>query len=246
MASSTQGAEVQLVVFDMAGTTVQDHQEVQQCFFVAADRTGLQADAAQVNAMMGWSKKRVFQTLWQQQIGADHPSYAERVEDSYAIFRETLEQHYRTQPVQPTDGCLETFAWLRSQGIKIALNTGFYREVTNIILQRLGWDEGLNADYVGSGGSPIDVSVTPSEIYNAEGRPAPYMIQKAMYKLGIRDPQTVIVVGDTPSDLEAGFNAHCRMALGVTNGTHTQAQLALYPHHGLLDSLHDLKATLVG
>ena len=232
---------IQLVVFDMAGTTVRDENEVYNCFMQAAETTGLTATDKQIVAMMGWSKKLVFQTLWAEQIGEEHPDYQAKVEASYAQFKEALENHYRTQPVQPTAGCLDLFAWLKSQNIQIALNTGFYREVTDIILQRLGWDRGLNSSYVGSPNSTIQASVTPSEIYNNEGRPAPYMLQKAMYTLGVKDPQTVIALGDTPADLEAGINAHCFWSLGVTHGTHTREQLKNYPNHGLLDSLDELK-----
>ncbi|NBD34077.1 MAG: HAD family hydrolase [Cyanobacteria bacterium] len=232
---------IQLVVFDMAGTTIKDENEVYDCFVQAAQKSGLVASRDRIVGMMGWSKKLVFQTLWTEQIGKDHPDYSAKVETSYAEFREILESHYRTQPIQTTVGCLEVFAWLKSQNIKIALNTGFYREVTNIILKRLGWDQGLDSNYIGSKKSVIQASVTPSEIYNHEGRPAPYMIQKAMYKLGVRDPQRVIAVGDTPADLEAGINAHCFWSLGVTYGTHTKDQLKSYPHHALLDSLVTLQ-----
>jgi len=234
---------IQLIVFDMAGTTVCDRQEVAQCFFAAADSTGLQAEPERIVGMMGWAKRQVFETLWAEQLGTEHPGLGERVEASYSTFKTVLEEHYRTQPVEPTEGCLETFAWLQASGVAIALNTGFYRAVTDIILQRLGWDRGLNEAYVGSTDTTIQVSVTPSEIYGHEGRPAPFMIQKAMYRLGVTDPKRVVVVGDTPSDLEAGMNAHA-WSLGVTNGTHTRSQLAPHPNHGLLDSLYDLKETL--
>ncbi|HEY9641302.1 MAG TPA: HAD hydrolase-like protein [Coleofasciculaceae cyanobacterium] len=234
-------AKVQLVVFDMAGTTVKDANEVEHCFDVAAKATGLQVDRDRLRALMGWSKKRVFQTLWSEQMDKADPQYPAQVEASYQQFKTVLEHHYLTQPVQPTAGCLELFDWLKSQGIQIALNTGFYREVTNIILDRLQWNQGLDGTYMGSEHSLIQASVTPSEIYNQEGRPAPYMIQKAMYQLGILDPQTVIAIGDTPSDLQAGINAGCRLSLAVTNGTHTREQLEPHPHHGLLSSLSDLK-----
>lgn len=238
-------AKVELIVCDMAGTTVKDENEVQRCFMEAADATGLQADPAKVQFMMGWSKKLVFETLWRDQIGADHPVYPTRVDASFEQFKTLLEDHYRTQPVEPTEGCLELFDWLKSQGIKIALTTGFYRVVTNMILERLGWNRGLNSDYVGSSDSLIQVSVTPSEIYNSEGRPAPFMIQKAMYRLGVTNPKTVVNIGDTPSDMESGFNAHCLLSLGITNGTHKQEQLELYPHDGLLSSLHELKEHII-
>jgi phosphonatase-like hydrolase len=234
-------SKVRLVVFDMAGTTVKDANEVEQCFDAAAKATGLQADSDRIRSMMGWSKKQVFQTLWAEQIGETDPRYAAQVEASYQRFKAVLEHHYLTQPVQPTEGCLDLFDWLKSQEIKIALNTGFYREVTNIILDRLQWNQGLDQHYVGSENSLIQASVTPSEIYNSEGRPAPYMIQKAMYPLGIHNPQTVIAIGDTPSDLQAGINAGCLLSLAVTNGTHSRKQLEPYTNQGLLNSLIDLQ-----
>ena len=120
------------------------------------------------------------------------------------------------------------------------MNTGFYRKVTDIILNRLAWDKGLDNNYIGSEYSIIQVSVTPDEIYNNQGRPAPYMIQKAMYKLGIKDSKQVIHIGDTPVDLAAGINANCLLSLAVTNGTHTREQLQQYPNDGLLDSLLEL------
>ncbi|MFB2834880.1 HAD family hydrolase [Floridanema evergladense] len=237
-------SNIKLVVCDMAGTTVRDDREVEYCFFKAAEQTDLTASSDRVVAMMGLPKKRVFQTLWQEQIGCDRPDYQTKVETSFAAFKDILETHYRTQPVAPTEGCLDLFTWLKSQGIKIALTTGFYREATNIILERLGWNQGLNSDYIGSDSSLIQASVTPSEIFNNEGRPAPYMIQKAMYQLGIIDSKTVIAIGDTPSDLAAGINANCLYSFGVTNGTHTREQLAAYPNDGLFASLSEFQTKL--
>ncbi len=235
---------IKLIVCDMAGTTVKDEREVEQCFFEAAEHTGLSASSEKVVAMMGLPKKLVFQTLWHEQIGKEHPDYIVNVEASFAKFKDVLESHYQTQPVEPTEGCLELFAWLKSQGIKIALTTGFYREVTNIILGRLGWNQGLNSEYVGSEESIIQVSVTPSEIFNTEGRPAPYMLQKAMYKLGIVDSKTVVNIGDTPSDLEFGINGNCLYSFGVTNGTHTREQLEACPNDGLFSSLREFQEKL--
>jgi phosphonatase-like hydrolase len=237
-------ANIQLIVFDMAGTTVRDDDEVLHCFFEAAQQTGLVADRDRVNAMMGLPKKVVFQTLWADQMGANHPDYPEKVEASYDRFRDVLETHYRTQPVEPTAGCLELFDWLRDREIAIALTTGFYREVTDIILKRLGWAAGLDSCYVGTPQTTIQCSVTPSEIYGTEGRPAPFMIQKAMYRLGISDSKSVVVIGDTPSDLAAGRHAGCLYACGVTNGTHTEAQLSEHPNDGLFASLAEFQSKL--
>lgn len=233
-----------LVVCDMAGTTVKDEREVEKCFFQAADQTGLKASSEKVVAMMGLPKKVVFQTLWQEQIGQNHPDYTANVESSFAAFKVAIESHYKTSSIVPTDGCLELFAWLKAHRIKIALTTGFYRTVTNIILNRLGWDQGLNGDYIGPSDALIQASVTPSEIYDQEGRPAPYMIQKAMYKLGVLDSKAVVSIGDTPADLAAGINANCLYSFGITNGTHTREQLMAYPNDGLFPSLREFNNKL--
>jgi phosphoglycolate phosphatase-like HAD superfamily hydrolase len=70
------------------------------------------------------------------------------------------------------------------------------------------------------------------------------MIQKAMYRLGIDDPKAVVVIGDTPADLAAGRHAGCRYSCGVTNGTHSAAQLARYPQDGLFSNLAEFQAKL--
>ena len=235
---------LQLIIFDMAGTTVRDAHEVEACFAQAAVATGLRASAARILAVQGQAKRAVFEQLWREQLGAEVPpaELTPYVEHSYQVFREVLEAHYRTQPVLPTEGCLELFAYLKSQGIRIALTTGFYREVTDIILHRLGWDVNLDAQRRGNRHSVIDLSISSDEV--AEGRPAPLMIEKAMQIFGITDPRQVWNVGDTPSDLESGRRAGCARSLGLANGTHTREQLAACANDGLLVSLTELRQLL--
>ena len=236
--------ELQLLIFDMAGTTVRDEHEVEACFAQAAAATGLRASAARILAVQGQAKRAVFEQLWREQLGAAAAATAltSCVDHSYQVFREVLEAHYRTATVLPTEGCLALFAYLKSRGIRIALTTGFYREVTDLILQRLGWDVHLDARRRGSRHAVIDLSISSDEV--AEGRPAPLMIQKAMQVFGITDPRQVWNVGDTPSDLESGRRAGCSRSLGLVNGTHTRAQLAACPNDGLLASLTELQELL--
>ena len=235
-------ADWDLVVFDMAGTTVRDRSEVEACFLQAARETELPADSEQIVSMMGWSKRLVFETLWKQQGLPDPQVLQRRVDRSYAAFRTILEQHYETQAVEPSAGCLDCFDWLREQGIAVALTTGFYRRVTDIILGRLGWDAGLDADYRGSDDTRIQASVASDQV--AAGRPAADMIHRAMELTGVDDPARVVKVGDTPSDLQAGRAAECGLVLGVTNGTHSADQLGAHDSDGLLGSLSELPARL--
>ncbi|AWM31874.1 HAD family hydrolase [Hymenobacter nivis] len=233
-------ASLQLVVFDMAGTTVRDQHEVEACFAQAAAATGLRATAARILAAQGQAKRFVFEALWREQLGGGvRLSVLEaQVDESYHAFRRILEAYYRTAAVVPTAGCLELLAFLRGRGVRVALTTGFYRAVTDLLLHRLGWDAGLDTQYRGTAHSFIDLSVASDEV--AAGRPAPLMIQKAMQVFGITDPQSVYNVGDTPSDLESGRRAGCARSLGVVNGTHTRQQLAACPNDGLFASLAEL------
>ncbi len=235
--------QIEMVVFDMAGTTVCDKNEVEKCFVAAAENTGLEYCLENIISMMGWSKRLVFETLWKQNLpGEKNDLIQQKTDTSYNEFKAILEKHYKTEPVFPTDGTLEIFAFLKSQGIKIVLTTGFYRNVTDIILTRLGWGKGLDNNYIGGSRSVIDLSVSSDQVPN--GRPAPDMIFRAMQLLGVKDAKKVIKIGDTPSDLQAGKNANCLLSLGVTNGTHTKEQLEQYPNDGLIENISQLKQFL--
>ena len=227
--------EIKLVVLDMAGTTVADQHEVEYCFKQAAIKNELHSSDERILALQGYAKLYVFTLLWTEQLGEGDSRISALALQSYQDFKAILENHYRTQPVYPTEGCIELFEALHAKGIKIALTTGFYREVADIILGRLGWVPSLQAT------DGIHLSVTPDEV-NGEGRPSPAMIQYAMEKLGITDVEEVINVGDTPVDLLFGKNAGVRYALGVCNGTHTREQLAAHPNDGLLDKISDLRS----
>ncbi|GAB4017025.1 HAD family hydrolase [Spirosoma koreense] len=233
---------IELVVFDMAGTTVTDQHEVERCFAEAATETGLSVSDERILAMQGLAKRYVFETLWKEQLGETATDITHRVDVSYDAFRRILENHYRTHGATPTEGCLETFAYLRERGIPIALTTGFYRVVTDIILEKLGWLDGLNDQRIGTPDSLIQLSIASDEV--ERGRPYPEMIERAMRILGVTNPKAVVNIGDTPSDLLSGRAAGVALNLGLTNGTHSREQLEAYPHDRLLGSLWELPTLL--
>ena len=233
---------IELVVFDMAGTTVTDHHEVERCFAEAAAETGLIVSDERILAMQGLAKRYVFNTLWKEQLGELHPDVPQQVEVSYAAFQGILEKHFLTNGATPTEGCLDTFAYLHDRGIAIALTTGFYRVVTDIILEKLGWLAGLDDQRIGTPDSLIQLSIASDEV--ERGRPYPFMIERAMHLLGVSNSKAVINIGDTPSDLLSGRAAGVALNLGVVNGTHSRDQLDAYPHDLLLGSLAELPALL--
>lgn len=234
---------ISAVVFDMSGTTLTDFGEVEDCFYQAITDSGLQVSRERINSMMGWSKIRVFETIWKEELDPDHPELTEKVQSSFARFREILEGYYHTERVELSPGTAETWEWLRREGVQIVLTTGFYREVADIILDRLNILEELDESYRNKGNAMIDLSITSDQV--EQGRPAPDMIHKAMMMLKINDPVRVIKIGDTPSDLEAGRRASCYMSLAITNGSHTHEQLDACDHDGLIESMKELQPFLV-
>lgn len=235
--------KIALVVFDMAGTTVRDLHEVEKCFLAAAQLSGLAVTPERVLAMQGLPKRLVIATLWEEALGADAPGLADKIEDTYQQFTAILEHHYRTEAVVEVPGASDCFRWLRSQGIKVALTTGFYRQVTNILLDRLGWRTGLDDDYrAATADALIDLSLTPDE--TGMGRPHPDMILKAMRMLGITDADKVVNLGDTPSDLASAAAAGVGISIGVCEGTHSREALEGHPHDALIANIADLPAFL--
>ncbi len=128
----------------------------------------------------------------------------------------------------------EALAALRAAGVKVALTTGFARDVADPLLATLGWQEGDEL---------VDVMVCVDEV--AAGRPAPYLIFRAMERTGTQRVDRVLAAGDTVVDLEAGTNAGAAAVVGVGTGKLSLEDLAVHPHTHLIDSVADLPA-LVG
>ncbi|ADQ78387.1 Haloacid dehalogenase domain protein hydrolase [Paludibacter propionicigenes WB4] len=232
---------VEMIVFDMAGTTIKDNHEVEDCFIKAVNETGLTTTHDEINAMMGWSKRNVFEKLWRKELPkASAKDLAKRIDYSYDAFREILEAHYLHTAIIPTEGALEVFEFLKERNIKIALTTGFYRKVTDIILQKLNWNVGLDRNYAGN--VLINASISSDQVIAS--RPAPFMIFRAMELCNVADVRKIIKIGDTPSDLAEGKNAGCLYSFGITNGTHSKSELEIYENDGLLENLFEFKTRL--
>lgn len=219
---------IQLVVFDMAGTTIEDDGAVLKCLVETARQYDLPGTPDELNALMGLNKREVFALLATRIHPAD-PAQAERLADTaLAMFISQMKAAYQAH-LTPVPGAEETFVFLRARGIKIATDTGFDATIGGLIMERLNWP-----------GRLIDLAVYSSDV--SRGRPAPYMIFRAMERLGILDVRQVMKIGDSPADLEEGTNAGCGEVIGVLSGAHTAVTLGPVPHTRLLQSVADLPA----
>lgn len=207
----------ELACLDMAGTTVRDDGAVDAAFRAALAAVGVpdgsehfRAAASFVRETMGWSKADVFAALLE-------PADAAR---ATAAFAEAYEAQVDAGGAREIPGARDLFRRLRSRGVAVCLTTGFAPSTRDALLDALGWRE------------EIDLALSPADV--GRGRPAPDMILAAMDRLGVADPDAVVVVGDTTSDLEAGRRAGAGAVVGVLSGAHDEATLAGVPHTALL------------
>lgn len=214
--------ELELVIFDLAGTTVEDRGEVPGAFTAALEEHGIEVTREQINGVRGASKRQAL--LHFVPPGPEQKRLAEKI---YASFREELTRRYLSEGVRAIPGAAEVFGLLRERGVRIALNTGFDRETTELLLGALGWVDGI-----------VDAVVCGDDV--TQGRPAPYLIFRAMEAVGASDVHAVANVGDTVLDLQAGYNAGVRWNVGVLSGAHDRQSLEGVPHTHLVPSVAGL------
>ncbi|MEM7656857.1 MAG: phosphonatase-like hydrolase [Bacteroidota bacterium] len=222
---------IQLVVFDMAGTTVNENNVVYKTLHRAIQGVGYPVSLEEVLLWGAGKEKRqaIIDTV--QEIHGQNLS-AQEAEAIHTHFRQELTLAYQTLDVQPCEGAEAVFATLQSAGIKVGLNTGYGRETADQLLRKLGWQVGRE----------IDACVTADQV--ERGRPHPDMIWLVMEQTGISDPQQVAKIGDSIIDIEEGKAAKCGLSLGVTTGAHTRDQLASAQPDHVLDQLSELLTLL--
>ena len=214
---------IKLVIFDMAGTIIEDHGEVVSAFSAALERNGIPFSKEEVKRRMGASKREVIRHF-AEQVGTS-AQLGDMVENTYRSFRAELERLYEER-IRPIEGAAATFQWCRDHGIQMATTTGFYREIANLILGKTCWKDVFTANI-----SSTDVRL---------GRPAPYMIFRAMEACGVQKVQEVINVGDTPLDLQSADNAGVRGNIGVLSGSYDRQGLEREQHTHLIGSVAEL------
>lgn len=218
---------IELVVFDMAGTTVRDRNFVGIAFQQAMRSQGYDIAIENVNPLMGYEKPLAIKMMLEVRE-PDKSKITESLVDSiHTHFVNGMIDFYKTtDEIAPLPNVEETFAALRAEGVKIALNTGFSRNIADVIVDRLGWAD------------RIDCLVASDEV--PYGRPYPDMIRKIMASLGITSAENVAKVGDTEVDINEGINAGCKYVIGVTTGAFTREQLLPYKPTHVIDDIAEV------
>jgi phosphonatase-like hydrolase len=217
---------IKMVVFDMAGTTVNENNVVYKTVQRAINEAGYAVTLDQVLAQgAGKEKLQAIKDVLKTYGGSEDAALADSI---YQKFVPMLRKAYDEITITPMPGAEELFRALQEKGIRAVLNTGYNGETARKLLQKLGWTEG----------ETIDALITASDVPN--NRPKPDMILLAMEKFGIEDGAEVIKVGDSVIDIEEGDNAGCYMSVGVTTGAHTADQLKEANPGLIIDALLEL------
>lgn len=220
---------IQLVVFDIAGTTVKDNGEIAISFQNAMKEFGYTIPVEKIYPLMGYKKTGAIKIMLEEFEPDQSLINDEVINSIHDRFVELMvEYYYETTELQPFENAENMFAWLKDRNVKIGLDTGFFTDITNVIIEKLGWLNNGLVDYV----------VSSDEV--SEGRPSPLMIEKMMQQAGITDPKKIIKLGDTEVDISEGKNAGCLYSIGVTTGAFTRKQLEPYEPDFIIDNLDEL------
>lgn len=198
-----QQTQLQAVVFDWAGTTVDFGSRAPILAFMAlfADNQ-VEISIAEARAPMGLEKRDHIAAVlamprvaaaWQAAHGA-----AVTTADIDRLYQDFIPYQLKTIPMcsQLIPGAWETFENIRQRGVKIGSNTGYASMMIRQLLQDAA-DQGYVADCI----------ISASDVQH--GRPYPEMLWKNLIALEVSDIKTVVKVDDTVVGIEEGLNAGC-------------------------------------
>lgn len=218
---------IELVVFDMAGTTVKDKNFVGVAFHNAMKSYGYQIAIENINPIMGYEKPVAIRMMLEKHESDKQKITDQLIDDIHTEFVDSMIRFYETSDdIVPLPNVEETFGILRDAGIKIALDTGFSKNIADVIISRLGWED------------KVDFMVASDEVEN--GRPFPDMIEKIKTALNISSSGVVAKVGDTEVDINEGINSGCKYVIGVTTGAFTREELLPYNPTHIIDDISEV------
>ncbi len=216
-----------LIVLDMAGTTVSDDDAVAIAFQKAFAGYGYHVSFDEVRPLMGYKKTLAVQKVLEMKNASITDDLVNKI---HSDFVDEMVDHYQTSPhVKPAPDAEDMLEWLKEKGIRVAMNTGFPRQIADVIIERFQWIER----------NLVDELIASDEV--EQGRPFPFMIERLMESGGITDASEVVKVGDTEVDINEGRNAKCGIVVAITSGAFTRDQLEQYHPDHIIDNLKELQ-----
>jgi phosphonatase-like hydrolase len=213
---------IKMLVFDMAGTTINENGIVYETLYSTMKDFGLHVPKSEQKFWHGANKKEILDNYL-----VDNNVMTQNIQEDLhtKFFNNLKEQYFESNNIELIHPKLpELLTTFRENDIKVTLNTGYNREIQNSIIHRLNMSDYIS-DYVCS----EDVS---------RGRPYPYMIYKLMERNDIINAKQVVKIGDSNKDIFEGINAGCFSSIGVLSGIGMKGTLR--SSDMILDSVMDL------
>ena len=214
-----------MVVFDMAGTTVNEGNVVYKTLRQAINERGYNVTLGEVlEKGAGREKLQAVKSV----LNLNEADDNETANEIYKNFVELLGKAYDVYDILPQENALEVFHALKQKQILVVLNTGYNAATAQSLIDKIGWK--IGEDY--------DSLVTADDV--EKNRPHPDMILLAMSQAGIESANEVAKVGDSIIDIMEGKNAGCSFTIGITSGAHTMEQLQSANPSYIINNLNEL------
>jgi phosphonatase-like hydrolase len=212
--------DVELICFDMAGTTVLDNGLVLEAFRRTIEDLEVSVEEAAT------AEAYVIETMGQSKIEVFTALFGERAAGANDAFERHFVESAQELGVSEIPGARSTVETLRDVGLQVALTTGFSPSTREALIDVLGW------------GDLFELRVSPADA--GRGRPAPDMLWWCALKSQITAASSLMVVGDTASDMVAGLRAGAGYCVGVLSGNDDQDRLIANGADDVIDSVVDL------
>jgi len=188
--------QVRCVTLDGGGTTSKFCYEPVVSFIKGFDTKKMKLTSEQARGPMGISKPKHIEELLRTEMLAQWLEHNQSMPDQNTVTEihnaYLIQQREILKDVIAVPNMAQVITTLRSQGLYIALNTAYSREEAKIFAEALK-KQGIEFDFI----------ITSSDV--KEGRPHPFMLDGIMQYFGLTHPQELLVVGDTPADMQAAY-----------------------------------------
>ncbi|MCP9236338.1 hypothetical protein [Lewinella sp. JB7] len=148
-----------------------------------------------------------------------------RLNDMCVGVQDGMDRFLHTASLEKMPGAEALFAWLGKRGVRTCLLSDYGRRDTMIILDRLGWT--------------VDEEGTVQEVITRQQKHENPIVL-AQQNAGIGNPRLSFAAVDTPRLLHLANQAWVHFNLAICNGRSSYNELAVAPHHAMLDSLLQL------
>src|SRR5262245_49957938 len=135
---------IKMIVFDMAGTTVDENNVVYKTLQKAINERGYNLTLEQVlKTGAGKEKLQAIKSILSEYLQIHDDELSGEIYQSFIV---QLGEAYNTIDVFPQDNAIELFHELKRRNILVVLNTGYNAETAELLIKKLGWEKGSDHD----------------------------------------------------------------------------------------------------